>query len=112
METVRKARKDYICEICNKTINKGEIYVLHELKGPVYEDSGDPEFNGKQVSVWFHKIKQHLPQLNCGWPQECKDGNHSIVEYFDADPNSETCGQTFKYCDNCGTDKATINQST
>lgn len=108
MEKILKARKEHICQLCDGKINKEEIYVLHELKGPVYEDSEDPEFVGKQISVWFYKEKQHLPELHCHWPEECKKGNHVKLEYHDSDPNSNTCGQYFSYCEECGTDLSDI----
>lgn len=103
MEKILKARKNHSCDLCDGIILKGEHYELIKLRGPKYQLSSDPEDDGKQIGVEYNLFRHHLPELNCHWPEECKKGNHSKVEYYDGDPYSSTCGEDFVYCENCGT---------
>lgn len=105
MEKLIKARKDHKCNYCDQTIKKGEVYEYIECRGPKYAPSEDPEYDGPQIGIFYDKFRKHHPLMNCHWPQQCKQGNHSIVEYLDTNPESDSCGQEFIYCENCGTPK-------
>lgn len=94
MEKVKKARKEYTCEKCNGVIEKGSKYLFSSGKFPTYH--GDV-----QTGVEFHSWKEHLPELHCHWPAECKAGKHQLQSYTEANPEDENCGKTFCWCFNC-----------
>jgi hypothetical protein len=93
-----KARKDHKCEGCDEQILKGEMYDFLSFRSPNFDK------NDVQIGIEYVKIRSHLAELNCHWPDECKNGNHSKVEYNESDPYSSDCGKYFVYCENCGTD--------
>lgn len=97
-----KARKNHKCDCCDDLILKGEMYDYYESRNPEFDD------NDNQIGIYYLKVRHHLLELNCNWPDECKKGNHSKVEYNESDPYSSDCGKDFVFCENCGTDLSNI----
>lgn len=97
-----KAIKNHSCEGCNELILKGEMYDLLSFRAPKFDEKD------KQIGIEFIKIRSHLAELNCHWPDECKKGNHKEHYYTNNNPESPDYGDTKCYCTECATDLSDI----
>lgn len=99
-----KARKDHKCDGCDQPILKGSMYEFEKFRSPKYDE------NDKQIGISYWNIRTHPNEQKCYWPEECRKGNHIMDSYHDVDPYSDTCGQAFHFCSECGSNKTEIEK--
>lgn len=99
-----RSRKEHECESCLKPILKGEIYDLLKCRVPRFDDKDN------QIGIEYIQIKCHIQELHCYWPEECKKGNHIEVFHTENHPDSPNYGDSYTFCELCGTDLSDIEQ--
>ncbi|MCP4987275.1 MAG: hypothetical protein GY928_14850 [Colwellia sp.] len=111
MEEIRKARKEYKCDVCNGIIRKGNKYVNRKYKTPRYDK------NENQIGIEYLNHKTHIDY--CGGLivgmkaeeaklilQNCRRGKHNYIEaqvfdhYVGCWPVGGPTGEYF--CEWCG----------
>lgn len=91
METIRTARKEYICPICNGIIRKGNKYKHLQFRHPKYDENDNQigieyqndrvHFNDCYPLFWFFEnIKQAKVIF-----KNCRKGIHKPIAEYEPD---------------------------